>query len=153
MLVVDYQSKSYHRFLNDMPRIANHKTRFLVTLNGGSTSELVAVIEDFSSHTSCTVQHSEMIVDKASTENVDQLFKDARNSRNILLLENSDLLFDKKTEVKRSHERDNGFDLNNLFKNIAKHNGIVMLATKNKQTLSASMSTKVDVLIRFPIIK
>ena len=151
MLVVEYQSKSYHRFLEDMPQIADHKTRFLVTLNGGTTSELVAVVEDFTSYTSSIVQHSAVINDKASTECVDLLFKDARNSRNILLFESSDLLFDKKTAVKRSHERDNGFDLNNLFKNIAKHNGVTILATENKQTLSASMSTKVDVLIRFPV--
>ena len=151
MLVVDYQSKSYHRFLEDMPQIADHKTRFLVTLNGGTASELVAVVEDFTSYTSSIVQHSTVISDKASAESVDLLFKDARNSRNILLFESADLLFDKKTALKRSHERDNGFDLNNLFKNIAKHNGITILATENKQTLSASMSTKVDVLIRFPV--
>ncbi len=58
----------------------------------------------------------------------------------------------KKTAVKHAHARDTGFDLNNLFKNIAKHNGIVILSTDNKQTLSATMSTKVDVLIRFPTV-
>ena len=66
-----------------------------------------------------------------------------------MLFEKSDLLFDKKTALKKSHERDTGFDLNNLFKNIAKHNGMIILSTEKKQTLNASMSTKVDVLIRF----
>ena len=78
-----------------------------------------------------------------------ELFAEVRNSRDILLFENSDLLFGKKTELKNSHERDNGFDLNNLFKSIAKHNGIVILANTTKQTLSATMSSKMDVLIRF----
>ena len=149
MLIVDYQSKSYHRFLNDMPQIVNHKTRFLITFNGANEIDLAAVSADLTSYTKSTVQQTTVIVDKASESTVAELFTEARTSRNILLFENSDLLFDKKTEVKKSHERDNGFDLNNLFKNIAKHNGMVILATDKKQTLSATMSTKMDVVIRF----
>jgi phosphoribosyl-ATP pyrophosphohydrolase len=149
MLVVDYHSKSYHRFLNDMFQVSNNKRRFLITLNGGSEDELAAATADLASYAKNTVKSSTAIIDKASETSVSTLFNDSRSSREILLFENSDLLFDNKTALKRSHERDNGFDLNNLFKNIAKHNGIVILATEKKQTLSASMSTKVDVLIRF----
>jgi len=150
MLIVDYQSKSYHRFLNDMTQIADHKNRFLITLNGPSETDLTAIVADLMSYTKNVVQHSTVITDKASESVVVELFNDARQSRHSLLFESADLLFDKKTAVKKSHERDSGFDLNNLFKNIAKHNGIVMLATDKKQILSASMSTKMDVLIRFP---
>ncbi|MCP4325845.1 MAG: AAA family ATPase [Psychromonas sp.] len=150
MLIVDYQSKSYFRFLGDMAQVADHKTRFLITLNGGTETEQKEAVEDLSTNAHSTIQYSTAVNDKASNSSVAELFSDARTSRNILLLENSDILFDKKTAVKHSHERDSGFDLNNLFKSIAKHNGIVILSTDNKQTLSASMSTKVDVLIRFP---
>ena len=150
MLIVDYQSKSYHRFLNDMTQIADHKNRFLITLNGPSETDLTAIVADLMSYTKNVVQHSTVITDKASESVVVELFNDARQSRHSLLFESADLLFDKKTAVKKSHERDSGFDLNNLFKNIAKHNGIVMLATNKKQILRASMSTKMDVLIRFP---
>lgn len=150
MLVVDYQSKSYHRFLYDMTQIAAHKTRFLITCNGGSESELAGAVEDLTTYAKSKVQYSTAINDKAEGSAVTTLFADARTSREILLFESSDLLFIKKTELKNAHERDTGFDLNNLFKNIAKHNGIVILATDDKQTLSSTMSTKVDVLIRFP---
>ena len=149
MLIVDYQSKSYHRFLSDMLQIANHKTRFLITFNGVNAEQLIAAATDLASHTNNKIKQSSAINDKASEIEVAELFADARNSRDILIFESSDLLFDKKTAVKNSHERDNGFDLNNLFKNIAKHNGIVVLANNKKQTLSASMSTKMDVVIRF----
>jgi len=150
MLVVDYQSKSYLRFLHDLPQIAKHKTRFLITCNGASESDLTAALEDFASYTESTILHTPAIIEKASASTVTTLFSDARNSRDVLLFENADLLFDKKTDVKKSHERDTGFDLNNLYKSIAKHNGIVILATENKQTLSSTMSTKVDILLRFP---
>lgn len=149
MLIVDYQSKSYHHFLNDMPQIAKHKTRFLITFNGANDIDFAAAKAELSEYTSSTIEHTTAIIDKATEENVTELFSNARNSRNVLLFENSDLLFDKKTAVKNSHERDSGFDLNHLFKSIAKHNGIVVLATDNKQTINASMSTKMDVVVRF----
>ena len=149
MLIVDYQSKSYHRFLSDMMQIAEHKTRFLITFNGANEDELIATAADLTSNTNSKVKHSTAISDKAAESEVADLFAEVRSSRNILLFENSDLLFGKKTELKNSHERDNGFDLNNLFKSIAKHNGIVILANTTKQTLSATMSTKMDVVIRF----
>ena len=149
MLVIDYQSKSYFRFLNDLPQISNHKTRFLITLNGGDAADTTSALEDFVSYTKNNLKYSTAINDKASESDVSALFTETRSSRDLLLFEKADLLFDRKTAVKNSHERDNGFDLNNLFKNIAKHNGIVVLAPENKQTLSSTMSTKVDVLIRF----
>lgn len=150
MLVVDYQSKSYHRFLNDMPQIAAHKTRFLITFNGANATDLLSAVADLTAYTENTVKQTNAITEKASVESVSSLFNDARDSRDILLFEKSDILFDKKTALKNAHERDTGFDLNNLFKSIAKHNGIVILAADKKQILSASMSTKMDVVIRFP---
>jgi hypothetical protein len=149
MLIVDYQSKSYYHFLNDMPQIANHKTRFLITFNGANKAELAAAEADLFEHTKNNVQHATVIADKATSGQVAELFKVARDTRQILLFENADPLFDKKTAVKNSHERDSAFDINSLFKNIAQHNGIVVLSTEQKQTLNASISTKMDVLVRF----
>jgi len=153
MLVVDYQSKSYFRFLEDMAQIALRKNRFLITLNGASSEELNKVKEAFLSMTAASIQTSTAIFDKQSDSHITTLFSEARSTREMLLFEQSDLLFDKKTEVKNSHERDCGFNLNHLFKSIAKHNGVMILATTDKQTLSATMSAKVDVLIRFPVNK
>ena len=152
MLIIEYQSKSYNRFLNDMIQIGTQKNRFLITFNGASVSDKEAATADLIAYTKNAVQHSTAISDKATEENVATLFNEARSSRNTLLLENADILFDKRTAVKNSHERDSSFNLNNLFKNIAKHNGLIILATNKTQTLSASMSTKVDVLIRFPSV-
>ncbi|MEI6896725.1 MAG: hypothetical protein V5786_04430 [Psychromonas sp.] len=150
MRVVDYQSKSYHRFLHDMPQIAQYKTRFLITFNGGSAKDVANAVQDLTSYAKSTVQFSSAVNDKLATNAISTLFKDALKSQNILLFEHSDTLFSRKTAVKNAHERESNFDLNHLFKNIAQHNGIVILSTEKKQTLSASMSTKVDVLIRFP---
>jgi len=149
MLIVEYLSKSYYRFLNDMPQYAEHKNRFLITLNGAKPNELAAVSNDISEITDKVVQVSTAIKDKQSQNIIASLFSEVRNSRDILLFEKADLVFAKRTAVKNPHEQDVSFDINNFFKSIAKHNGVVMLALENKETLSASMSSKVDVLIRF----
>jgi len=150
MQIIEYLSKSYQHFLNDVAQLAKRRSRFVITLNGASPSDLIAATDDIARLAGSKVQLSTAIIDKQSESYTSNLFTQARASQDILLFDKADLLFENKTALKRSHERDTGFDLNNLFKNIAKHNGIVILAPEKMQTLSASMSTKVDVLIRFP---
>ena len=86
MLFVDYQSKSYHRFLSDMMQIAEHKTRFLITFNGSNEDELIAAAVDLTTNTNSKVKHSTAINDKASESEVTELFAEVRNSRDILHL-------------------------------------------------------------------
>ncbi|MFT6985827.1 MAG: hypothetical protein ACJAT7_001647 [Psychromonas sp.] len=152
MQIIEYLSKSYQHFLDDVSLLAKRRTRFLITLNGASPSALIAVTDDIERAAEKKVQLSTAIIDKQSESYTTNLFTEAKASQDILLFEKADLLFANKTALKRSHERDTGFDLNNLFKNIATHNGIVILAPEKMQTLGASMSTKVDVVIRFPSV-
>jgi hypothetical protein len=149
MLIVDYQSKSYYRFLTDMLQIANIQRRYLITFNGANNTDLMIASEELTSHTNNRLQHTNAIGEKASADSITALFNKTRESRDMLLFEQADLVFDKKTAVKNAHERDSGFDLNHLFKHIAKHNGVVILATEKKQILSAAISTKMDVVVRF----
>ena len=149
MLIVEYLSKSYHRFLPDLAGHANLKSRFLITLNGPSSSELSAIISDITRSTKKTVQVSTAILDKETTQGVAEIFQKAKINRDILLLSGADSLLEKRAGIRGSHDRDASFDLNDLQKNIANHNGIVILATDKKQILTSSMSSKVNVLIRF----
>jgi len=151
MLIVEYLSRSYHRFLPDLAEHANLKSRFLITLNGPSVSELSAIEREITRFTRKSLHLSTAIFDKQSNEQVNQTFKEAKVSRDILVFSGADPLFKIRAGVKNSHEREANFDLNNLQRNIANHNGIVILVTEKKQALSASMSSKVDVLVRFPV--
>lgn len=152
MQIIEYLSKSYEHFLNDLSVLGKRRSRFVITLNGASPSDLIAATEDIARVTGNKVLSSTAIIDKQAESYISNLFTEARESHDTLRFDNADLLFENKTALKRSHERNSGFDLNNLFKNIAKHNGIVILAPEKMQTLAASMSTKVDVLIRFPSV-
>ncbi|ABM03818.1 hypothetical protein Ping_2066 [Psychromonas ingrahamii 37] len=151
MLIVEYLSKSYHRFLPDLAEHANLKSRFLITLNGPNSSELSAIIRDITRFTKKSVQVSTAISDKETNEGVGEIFQNAKISRDILLFSGADSLLEKRAGIRGSHDRDENFDLNDLQKNIANHNGIVILATEQKQILTSSMSSKVNVLIRFPV--
>lgn len=149
MIVIEYLSKSYNRVLEDLHDRADLKSRFFVTLNGASQSDLIKVTDEIQSETKKTILRTRAITDKMPDEDINDLFAKAKISRDILLFENADQLFEKKLAVRNSHEMDQSFNINNLFKNIANHNALIILATKEKQTLSAAMSGKVDVVIRF----
>ncbi|WP_019615171.1 AAA family ATPase [Psychromonas ossibalaenae] len=152
MIIIEYLSKSYNRFLQDLPQHSTHPRRFLITFNGASPSDLSAATNDIRTYTSKEVELSSAVADKQSESHVAELFSKARSSRDIIQFDKTDLLFERKTAVRNSHEQESSFDINNLFKNIAKHNGIVILATEKAQTLTAAMSSKVDVVIRFPSV-
>ncbi|MGB5445018.1 MAG: hypothetical protein WBM99_05850 [Psychromonas sp.] len=152
MLIVEYLSGSYHRFLPDLADHAQLKSRFLITLNGPSAAELSAIIREITRFTKKRVHLSTAITDKQADTEVASIFKQGKISRDILMFTGADPLFEKRAGIKNSHDRDQDFDLNHFQKNIAKHDGVVILVTENKKTLSASMSSKVDVLVRFPII-
>ena len=152
MLIVEYQSKSYYRFLTDLTQISSNNNRFLITFNGASSDAINSTLEEMLEKVDKEIKYSNVIPNQTSASEVSQLFDDVRKNNNILVFNNSDILFDKRTAVKNSHERESDFDINNLFKCIAKHNGIVILATEKMQILSAAMSTKMNVVIRFPSI-
>lgn len=149
MLIIEYLSKSYLRFLDDMDRQASLKSRFLITFNGASEAQLSAICDDITSSANKPLLHSQLIENEASQEDVAEVFNTVRRSGELLLLDKADPFFVDKTAVKNRYENDAKFDLNNLLKNISKHNGLVILATDKAQTVSASMSSKIDVLIRF----
>ena len=150
MIIVDYLSKSYHRVLQDIPHLVNHPKRFLITLNGPTAVELVAVTADIKEASKKRLSISTAIGDKSSETAISNLFNEAHAANDILFLEKSDLVFTQTVSVKKSYEKDENFDLNNLLKNIAKHRGMVILANEEPRVLSSSMSSRVDILIRFP---
>lgn len=150
MIIVDYLSKSYQRVLQDIPHFVNHPKRFLITLNGPTGTELAAVTADIKEASKKRLSISTAVGDKSSETIISNLFNEARVANDILFLEKSDLVFTQTVSVKKSYEKDNDFDLNNLLKNIAKHRGMVILANEEPRVLSSSMSSRVDILIRFP---
>ncbi len=150
MIIVDYQSKSYQRFLEDVPGFVQHPKRFLITLNGPSAEQLAAVQSDLEEFSDRVVASSTAVGDNSEEQVINELFVSAFKSKDILRLDNADIVFTQTVHLKKSYQQDRAFNLNNLLKNIAKHKGMTVLATAKPQVVSSSMSSRLDVLVRFP---
>ncbi|WP_354625643.1 AAA family ATPase [Psychromonas sp. MME2] len=147
MLIIDYQSSSYQRFLQDLKRHVSHPKRFLIIFNGANTTDLAKAMEDVETYSGKLLQLTSAIAEQET--GVNDLFTEAKKSQSILLFTKADIALGKSVAVKNSHALEADFDLNNFFKNIANHKGMVILASEKAQTLSAALSSKVDVNLRF----
>ena len=65
----------------------------------------------------------------------------------ILLFDESDALFGKRTKVKDSHDRYANIEINYLIKKIQKHKGLLFISSNTKKILSESFLKKLDYVI------
>jgi hypothetical protein len=148
MVSIDYLGKRYHRFIGDMALHSSDEPNILIALNGASRSNLNAVSGDISRATKKAVHVTSDIIDTESS--LSRIFTEAHNSREVLLFDEADSLFGKRSEVKDSHDRYANIEVANLLKSIENHDGIVILASGKRKTPNSSLSSKVNILIQFP---
>jgi hypothetical protein len=142
MVSIDYLGKRYHRFIGDMALHSSDEPNILIALNGASRSNLNAVSGDISRATKKAVHVTSDIIDTESS--LSGIFTEAHNSREVLLFDEADSLFGKRSEVKDSHDRYANIEVANLLKSI------VILASGKRKTPNSSLSSKVNILIQFP---
>lgn len=145
---IDYLGKRYHRFIGDMDLDGSDEPNILIALNGVGRSNLNSVTSDISHATKKAMHVSGGIIDTESR--LSRIFTEAHNSREVLLFDEADALFGKRSEVKDAHDRYANIEVANLLKSIENHDGIVILALSKRKTLNSSLLSKVDVLIQFP---
>ena len=68
-------------------------------------------------------------------KNIDRLFQDAADSGNILLLDEADALFGKRSEVNDSHDRYANIEVSYLLQKIEAHPGPVILNSNRKKDI------------------
>ena len=74
MLIIDYQSKSYQRFLQDVAHHVAHPKRFLIIINGASESDLIAASKDIESFSHKSLLVSAAIIEQQAANIVNALF-------------------------------------------------------------------------------
>ncbi len=148
MKSINYLGKRYQQFIDDMAQDRKGEQDILVALNGASRSDLSAVISDISRATNKTVFATTGDIDKESE--LSKNFTEAHKNQEILLLDEADALFEKRSEVKDSHDRYANIEINSLLENIENHDGIVILASCERKNMDSSLLSKVNVLIKFP---
>jgi len=79
-----------------------------------------------------------------------QIFARASQMNGVLLFDEADALFSKRTEVKDSHDRYANADTSYLLQLLEEYRGIVILATNKKQNIDPAFIRRVRYVFEFP---
>ena len=82
-------------------------------------------------------------------KNLRQVFAAAEASNSILLLDEADALFGKRSEVKDSHDRYANMEINYLLQQIEKYDGITIIAAKRKESIDQGFLRRLRFVVDF----
>lgn len=85
-----------------------------------------------------------------TAKHLGQIFRRAARMNAVLLFDEADALFSKRTEVKDSHDRYANADTNYLLQLLEEYRGIVILATNKKQNIDPAFIRRVRYVLDFP---
>ena len=83
-------------------------------------------------------------------KNLRQVFDGAEGSGAILLFDEADALFGKRSEVKDSHDRYANIEINYLLQRMEAYRGLAILATNMKSALDTAFMRRLRFIIKFP---
>jgi AAA+ superfamily predicted ATPase len=83
-------------------------------------------------------------------KNLGQLFDAAEQGGAVLLFDEADALFGKRSEVKDSHDRYANIEINYLLQRIESFAGLAILATNLKAALDTAFMRRLRFIVRFP---
>jgi hypothetical protein len=83
-------------------------------------------------------------------KNLRKLFDAADDSGAILLFDEADALFGKRSEVKDSHDRYANIEVNYLLQRMESYRGLAILATNRKSALDSAFLRRLRFVIHFP---
>jgi SpoVK/Ycf46/Vps4 family AAA+-type ATPase len=84
-------------------------------------------------------------------KNLARVLETAQAKDVILLFDEVDALFGKRTEVRDAHDRYTNIDGNYLLQRIEQYAGLVIIATNNKKHLDPALLHRVRFVIEFPL--
>jgi SpoVK/Ycf46/Vps4 family AAA+-type ATPase len=83
-------------------------------------------------------------------KNLGRAFDEAENSQAVLLFDEADSLFAKRTEVKSSNDRYANLEVNYLLQRLESFSGIVLLTTNNASAIDEAFRRRLRFRIEFP---
>lgn len=83
-------------------------------------------------------------------KNLNKIFEAAGNSGAILLFDEADALFGKRSEVKDSHDRYSNIEVSYLLQKIEEYPGLVILTTNMKQAIDPAFIRRFRFIVQFP---
>ena len=83
-------------------------------------------------------------------KHLDAVFEDAKQSGAVLLLDEADALFGKRTEVRDSHDRYANIEVAYLLQRIENHEGVAILTANTRQNIDEAFMRRLRFVIEFP---
>jgi hypothetical protein len=83
-------------------------------------------------------------------KNLDRIFSAAENANAILLFDEADALFGKRSEVRDSHDRYANLEVSYLLQKMEQHEGVSILATNLRQNLDDAFLRRLTFTVSFP---
>jgi SpoVK/Ycf46/Vps4 family AAA+-type ATPase len=83
-------------------------------------------------------------------KNLERVFDAAEGSGAVLLFDEADALFGKRTDVRDSHDRYANIEVSYLLKRMEDHDGPVILSTNLKQNIDAAFLRRLRYIVDFP---
>jgi MoxR-like ATPase len=83
-------------------------------------------------------------------KNLDRIFRTARRSNAILLFDEADALFGRRSEVKDAHDRYANLEVAYLLQRMEEHDGPVILATNLAKNMDQAFSRRLHYVVEFP---
>ncbi len=83
-------------------------------------------------------------------KNLDRVFREAAKNNAIVLLDEADALFGKRTEIKDTHDRYANLEVTYLLRRIENYNGIVILSTRHSNTIDEALIRRMRYVVKFP---
>ena len=82
-------------------------------------------------------------------KNLSKVFKAAQEKKAILIFDEADALFGKRTEVSNSHDRYANLDVNYLLQRLEEYSGPVILTTNYKKQLDEALKRRLRFIVEF----
>ena len=83
-------------------------------------------------------------------KNLKRIFDEAESGGAILLIEEADALFGKRTEVRDAHDRYANIDVGHLVQRLEAHDGLVILTTNRKKDIDQAFLRRLRFIVEFP---
>lgn len=83
-------------------------------------------------------------------KNLTKIFKEAEQSHCVLLFDEADSLFSKRTDVKTVHDRYANMEINVLLQLMERYEGLVLLTTNLKHSIDKAFERRLNFKISFP---
>ena len=85
-----------------------------------------------------------------SSKNIERILARAKNMNVVLLFDEADSLFGKRTEIKDAHDRYANTDTNYLLQAIESYPGIIILASNKKSNIDSGFTRRLRYVLEFP---